>query len=76
MELYLHSPNTPLWCGAWLDNFTFTFTEHLSVSQERLCSVEFVRIKCINEVAETHADAQVNVLYCAVGTFPHTFAVL
>jgi hypothetical protein len=27
MELYLHSPNTPLWRDAWLstDKFTFTF---------------------------------------------------
>jgi hypothetical protein len=28
VELYLHSPNTPPWCGAQLkhrDNFTFTF---------------------------------------------------
>jgi hypothetical protein len=28
VELYLHSPSTPLWCGAQLkhrDNFTFTF---------------------------------------------------
>jgi hypothetical protein len=27
LELYLHSPNTPSWCGAWLktrDNLTFT----------------------------------------------------
>jgi hypothetical protein len=27
VELYLHSPNTPSWCGALLkhrDNFTFT----------------------------------------------------
>jgi len=30
VELYLHSPNTPSWCGTQLkkhrDNFTFTFT--------------------------------------------------
>jgi hypothetical protein len=29
VELYLHSPTTPSWCGAWLkhrDNFTFTLT--------------------------------------------------
>jgi hypothetical protein len=29
MELYLHSSNTPSWCGAKLkhrDNFTFTFS--------------------------------------------------
>jgi hypothetical protein len=29
VELYIHTPNTPSWRGAWLkqrDNFTFTFT--------------------------------------------------
>jgi hypothetical protein len=33
VELYLHSPNTPLWRGAYLkkkhwDNFTFTLEEY------------------------------------------------
>jgi hypothetical protein len=47
VKLYLHSPNTPSWCGAQLkhrDNFIFTFTFNLSFhSAVGLCIMHSTR---------------------------------
>jgi hypothetical protein len=47
VELYLHSRNTPSWCGAHLkhrDNFTFTFNVMLIVKWFAATAVEKFRV--------------------------------
>jgi hypothetical protein len=43
VELYLHFPSAPSWCGAQLnyrDNFTFTFTSELHSATDVIVKIE------------------------------------
>jgi hypothetical protein len=63
VELYIHSPNTPSWCGAQLkhrDNFTFFFTlPQEAIFRWSLSAISFIHLNAGLYLSELQTKAEV-----------------